>query len=154
MSQETNYDALLPLEESLVLGGNYVTIKTYKAGQVSYVLPRVRVLFDKLSTEQVTAEENQIDWLKQTVTAMFHNLEMIFGNEETFELMALSIDKDVEFVKGLEIEEARELFDAMFRVNFTYFFKLALPQAMNRALTGLDNIDHAEKVEVLKKLMK
>lgn len=152
----TTYDVLQPLEETLTISGELVTVKTFKAGQVSFVLPRIRKLFDAMSgSASPSAEpENEINWLKTAVVGMFNQLELIFGSEETFELMALSINKPAEFVKDASIEDARDLFDAMFKVNFTYFFKLALPQTMEKALSGLANLEHAEKVEVLKKLMK
>lgn len=151
-----NYDVLQPLEESLTISGESVTVKTFKAGQVSYVLPRIRKLFDAMSGSDSSAQpvENEINWLKATVTGLFQQLELIFGSEETFELMAMSINKPVDFVKDASIDEARALFDAMFKVNFTYFFKLALPQTMEKAISGLANLEHAEKVEVLRKLMK
>lgn len=151
----TTYDVLQPLEETLTISGELVTVKTFKAGQVSFVLPRIRKLFDAMYGTASSAEsESEINWLKTAVVGMFNHLELIFGSEETFELMAISINRPVDFVKEASIDEARELFDAMFKVNFTYFFKLALPQTMEKALSGLANLEHAEKVEVLKKLMK
>ena len=152
----TNYDVLQPLEETLTVSGETVTVKTFKAGQVSFVLPRIRKLFDAMSsgTSSSVETESEINWLKTAVTGMFKQMELIFGHEESFELMAMSIGKPVDFVKEASIEDARDLFDALFKVNFTYFFKLALPQMMEKAQSGLENLDNAEKVAVLLKLMK
>lgn len=148
-----NYDVLQPLEEKLTIGGEEVTVKTYKAGQISFVLPRIRKLFDAMSGTSSSEDnkDDEINWLRTAVASMFTQLEAIFGHEESFELMAAAINKPVEFVKDASIDEAQQLFNAVFKVNFTYFFKLALPDTINK---GLANLDQAEKVEVLKRLMK
>lgn len=146
------YNVLQPTEETILVAGEKVTVRTFKAGQISFVLPRIRKLFDAMYNSNQTTEpdEDEINWLREAVTTIFNELETIFGCEETFELMATCIDKPIEFTQGLDLEDARRLFNSMFKVNFTYFFQLALPNTVQDALRVADS---SEKMEALKKLM-
>lgn len=147
------YNVLQPTEETILVAGEKVVVRTFKAGQIGFVLPRIRKLFDAMynSSSDAQPEEDEINWLRSAVVTIFNELEAIFGCEETFELMAASINKPIEHVKDLDLEDARRLFNSMFKVNFTYFFQLALPNTIQDALRVADS---AEKVEALKKLLK
>lgn len=147
------YNVLQPTEETILVADEKVVVRTFKAGQIGFVLPRIRKLFDAMynSSSDAQPEEDEINWLRSAVVTIFNELETIFGCEETFELMAASINKPIEFVKDLDLEDARRLFNSMFKVNFTYFFQLALPNTIQDALRVADS---AEKVEALKKLLK
>lgn len=150
------YNVLQPADETILVANEKVVVRTYKAGEIGFVLPRIRTLFAAMAgpgASHVSSDEpdNEINWLRSAVQDIFNELEAIFGQEETFELMAKCIDKPVEFTKDLDIEDARRLFNTMFKVNFTYFFQLALPATVNDALKVADS---PEKVEALKKLLK
>lgn len=150
------YNVLQPIEETILVANEKVVVRTFKAGEIGYVLPRIRVLFAAMATptnQEVSEHEpdNEINWLRSAVTSIFNELEAIFGQDETFDLMAKCIDKSVEFTKDLDLEDARRLFNSMFKVNFTYFFQLALPATVNDALKVADS---QEKVEALKQLLK
>ena len=146
------YNVLQPLDETILVANEKVVVRTFKAGEIGFVLPRIRKLFDAMSGSSPSEEtDDEINWLRGAVTTIFNELEAIFGQEETFELMAVCIDKQVDFVKNLDIEDARRLFNSMFKVNFTYFFQLALPNTVTDALRVADS---PEKVEALKSLLK
>lgn len=146
------YNVLQPIDETILVAGESYTVRTFKAGEIGFVLPRIRKLFDAMSNSSTPDDqEDEINWLRGAVTNIFNELEAIFGQEETFELMAKSIDVPLEFTKDLEIEDARRLFNSMFKVNFTYFFQLALPNTITDALRVADS---PEKLEALKKLLK
>lgn len=146
------YNVLQPLDEAIIVGDKTFTVRTFKAGEISFVLPRIRKLFDAMSNSATLEDEDdEINWLRSAVTNIFNELEAIFGQEETFELMAKCIDVDIEFTKGLDIEDARRLFNSMFKVNFSYFFQLALPNTVTDALKVADS---PQKLEALKKLLK
>lgn len=150
------FNVLQPTEETILVAGEKVVVRTFKAGQISFVLPRIRKLFDAMyssssSSAAAIAEDDEINWLREAVRTIFNEMEAIFSHEETFELMAKSINKEVEAVKDLDLEDARRLFNSMFKVNFTYFFQLALPNTIQDALRVADS---SEKLEALKLLLK
>lgn len=121
---------------------------------MAYVLPRLQVLFTSLPTNNAPSEEDEKNWLKQSMIAMFQNLNALFSKDETFELMALSIKKEVEFVKDLEIVDAEALFTAMWKVNATYFFTKAQPILMEKALSRLSALGDLERVALLQQLIR
>lgn len=153
MNTDNQHAVLQPTEEVVSINGEQFTIRTFKAGQMAYVLPRLQTLFASLPTQDATADDMESNWLKHSMLAIFKNLEALFGKEETFELMALAIKQPIEYVKELDLLDAEELFTAMWKVNATYFFTKAQPVLMERALERLSALGDLERVTMLRLLM-
>lgn len=153
MNTDNQHAVLQPTEELLTIGGEQFTIRTFKAGQMAYVLPRLQKLFSSIiGVDSGTEEDAEKNWLKHQMIAIFKNLEALFAMPETFELMALSIKRDVAFVEQLELHDAEELFTAMWKVNASYFFTKLQPVLVDRALERLSALGSLEQVTVMRLL--
>lgn len=152
MNTDKQHAVLQPTEEVVSLGGEQFTIRTFKAGQMAFVLPRLQALFTAMPVDATSEDEVEKNWLKHQILSIFKNLEALFAKPETFELMALAVKKDVAFVEELDLLDAEELFTAMWKVNATYFFTKLQPVLMDRALDRISALGDLERVTILRLL--
>jgi hypothetical protein len=123
---ETDMDAMIPLEESVTINGEKIVVERIKVKQLNLILQSVAPIISVLrsSIRNIKSKEEIRDALTTIILSNPTELLAVIG---------ICINRPVEWIESLEIDELLELAIKVIEVNLDFFTLRVLP-AVLRAL--------------------